>query len=340
MPTLRHEVVSREFIFQDQRPFASCHASTLVALPNGEILAAWFGGSQEGASDVAIWMSRRAYGKWQLPAKVAGQEGVPHWNPVLFQGQDGTLFLFHKTGHKIKDWQTMVIASKDGGYTWTKSETLAEDVGGRGPVKNKPIILVDGTWLAPASIENDEWNAFVDISYDQGGTWAKSEMVPLRRLPSEDAQSSSTKITLPGDLVKGKGVIQPTLWESKPGSVHMLLRSTEGHIYRSDSKNGGRTWCTAYPSGLPNNNSGIDLAKLSFGRLALVYNPVGINWGPRTPLVLALSSDNGQSWKEEIVLEAGEGEYSYPAVVARGEMVHIVYTWKRERIAFWQVRLV
>ena len=60
MPTLRHEVVSREFIFQDQRPFASCHASTLVALPNGEILAAWFGGSQEGASDVAIRMSRRA----------------------------------------------------------------------------------------------------------------------------------------------------------------------------------------------------------------------------------------------------------------------------------------
>lgn len=94
----------------------------------------------------------------------------------------------------------------------------------------------------------------------------------------------------------------------------------------------------AYPSGLPNNNSGIDLAKLASGRLALVYNPVGINWGPRTPLVL--SSDNGQSWEEEIALEAGEGECSYPAIVTQGEMAYMTYTWKRERIAFWQVRLI
>lgn len=63
----------------------------------------------------------------------------------------------------------------------------------------------------------------------------------------------------------GRGVIQPTLWESSPGTVHMLLRSTEGSIYRSDSTDGGVSWCPPYDTGLPNNNSGIDLDRLPNG---------------------------------------------------------------------------
>jgi predicted neuraminidase len=46
--------ISGEFIFE-RAPFPSCHASTLVELAPGELLAAWFGGSDEGRPDVAIW---------------------------------------------------------------------------------------------------------------------------------------------------------------------------------------------------------------------------------------------------------------------------------------------
>ena len=74
----------------------------------------------------------------------------------------------------------------------------------------------------------------------------------------------------------GRGVIQPTLWESIPDQVHMLLRSTEGMIYRSDSKDGGDTWTEAYATELPNNNSGIDMIRSEDGKLFLVYNPVGV----------------------------------------------------------------
>lgn len=37
----------KEYIFGDDRPFLSCHASTLVELDNGDTLAAWFGGTAE-----------------------------------------------------------------------------------------------------------------------------------------------------------------------------------------------------------------------------------------------------------------------------------------------------
>ncbi|MCR8631239.1 sialidase family protein [Paenibacillus radicis (ex Xue et al. 2023)] len=313
-----------EFIFEDERPFLSCHASTLELLPGGEIIAAWFGGTKEKAGDVAIWISHRGNDGWSKPIKVADQENVPHWNPVLFRRPDGILFLYYKVGNDIEHWETLVIQSADNGRSWTVPAPLVDgDRGGRGPVKNKPIVLHNGTIVAPASLE-PAWDAFVDLSSDGGATWTRSETVPIDR--------SSLK------GLKGQGIIQPTLWESEPGILHMLLRSTEGVIYRSDSVDGGRKWRSAYPTELPNNNSGIDLVKLGDGVLALVYNPTqleeGKHKGPRTPLVIRFSNDNGFTWENEMLLDQGEKQYSYPAIIADGDDLYITYTWKRERIAF------
>ena len=68
-------------------------------------------------------------------------------------------------------------------------------------------------------------------------------------------------------------------------------------IYRSDSKDGGNTWTEAYATELPNNNSGIDMIRSEDGKLFLVYNPVGVNWGDRTPISLAVSKDDGKTWE-------------------------------------------
>ncbi len=111
----------KEFIFEDKRPFGSCHASTLAVLPNGDTLAAWFGGSQEGAEDVAIWFAKRTGGKWSYPLKAADREGIPHWNPVLFLSHDRSVFLFYKIGHRIREWSTMFTVSTDDGETWSET---------------------------------------------------------------------------------------------------------------------------------------------------------------------------------------------------------------------------
>ena len=326
-----YNVKSKEHIFEGKKFFPQCHASTLVALDNGDILSAWFAGSYEGHSDVAIWLSKRGQRGWSDPIKVADVEEMPCWNPVLFNDNKGTIFLFYKVGKTIPSWFTMFKTSTDDGDTWSEPKELIKgDTGGRGPVRNKPIILSDNTFLAPASTETEtDWDAFVDISKDGGKTWTKSGMVP------RDA-----------DQFEGKGLIQPTLWESKPGMVHMLIRSTEGFIYRSDSEDNGLSWSKAYPTDLPNNNSGIDLIKLENGALVLVYNPIKGNWAARTPIVCSISYDNGNSWEDELVLEHNEkpkdktdGEFSYPAIVSRGNMVYITYTWKRRSVIFYEIEI-
>ena len=310
----------REHIFGDQRPFAQCHASTLVQLPNDTILSAWFGGTEEGHDDVGIWGCRRSRQQWSEPRLIAKVRQEAHWNPVLFCASDGRLHLFFKVGKNTELWQTWTMVSDDKGTVWSQPRELVPgDYGGRGPVKNKPIILSDGAWLAPASVERRElYDVFVDRSIDNGQTWEATDLIPLDR----------SKVT-------GTGVVQPTLWESGPGYVHMLIRSSSGKICRSDSKDFGRTWSAIYQTGLPNNNSGIDLAKLHNGTLALAYNPVSGDWGERTPLSVALSYDNGKTWPHRLDIETGDGEFSYPAIVPTAKGIAMTYTWNRERIGFW-----
>jgi len=55
-----YKKLAKQFVIPEQRPFVSCHASHLALLPNNEVLAVWFGGSAEGADDVAIWSSIRS----------------------------------------------------------------------------------------------------------------------------------------------------------------------------------------------------------------------------------------------------------------------------------------
>ena len=324
---LAGDLTQHEHAFGENRPFPQCHASTLVQLRNNRFLVAYFAGAHEKAPDVGIWASERWQGRWSAPRKLAKVCDQPHWNPVLFKSPAGPLLLYFKVGPTVAAWRTWMMRSDDEGHSWSEPfELLPEDHVARGPVKNKPIILRDGTVLVPGSDERDGvWRPFVDVSHDGGLTFTSGNLLPV----------SDERIT-------GNGVIQPTLWESRPNHVHMLLRSTCGYVCRADSTDGGRTWSAIYPTELRCINSGIDLVALdSNGSLALVYNPEAPTaeskgaYGPRSPLSVALSFDNGLTWPRSMDLESDKGEYSYPAIIATTRGIAISYTWQRQRVAFW-----
>ncbi len=316
-------------------PTANGHASTL-ALLGSDIMLAWFGGTREGNPDVDIYAARRENGVWQKPFRIAGEDNLQHWNPVFF-AQGDRVDLFYKVGNPIPTWHTRRMRSLDAGKTWSEPvEMVPGDIGGRGPVRNKPLKLASGRILAPASIETEKtWDAFVDISDNGGDVFRKSAFVPLWRKGEKKPEGCEHE---PFEVAK-HGVIQPTLWQSEDGHVHMLLRSTEGFILRSDSADEGETWCPAYSTGLSNNNRGIDCVNLNAGRIFLVMNPVSGNWAARSPITLCVSNDGGETFQELMHLERNPGEYSYPAIVARGNTLYISYTWNRLKMAFWEIEL-
>ena len=82
-----------------------------------------------------------------------------------------------------------------------------------------------------------------------------------------------------------------------------------------------------------------EVIALKDGTQLLVYNHVKPaeslpnGKGARTPLNVALSKD-GKKWFAALVLEDSPvSQYSYPSVIQTADgLVHIVYTWRREKI--------
>ncbi|MBN2280973.1 MAG: exo-alpha-sialidase [Candidatus Marinimicrobia bacterium] len=313
------DVIRNEFLFH-QAPFDQCHASSLVELENGEILAVWFGGTHERHPDVCIWGSKRDHIKWSEPVVLADgfindSLRYPTWNPVLFKTSDNRLYLFYKVGPSPSEWWGVFKTSDNNGDSWSAPVKLQNGL--PGPVKNKPVYLSNGRILSPSSVEkSDHWQAHIEISDDDGKSWSKAQIEPTT----------------------GYKLIQPTLLTLKDGTILALMRSNQNCIVESRSKDLGNSWSKPKKTSVLNPNSGIDNVTLKNGLQVLVYNPAssGKEWFEgRSRLYLAVSTD-GNNWRDVYKLEDhGSGEYSYPAVIESEDgHIHITYTHDRKTINY------
>lgn len=305
-------IVNAEFVFQEV-PFPQCHASTIAESKEG-LVAAWFGGTREKNPDVGIWVSRHDGNTWSSPVEVANgvqseQLRYPCWNPVLHQmPEGGPLLLFYKVGPSPSSWWGMLTQSADAGGHWSTPVKLPERIAG--PIKNKPVLLTDGRLLCGSSTEDAGWRVHMEWTNDSGQTWSRTE-----------ALNDGREIQ----------AIQPAILVHGGQRLQILCRSRgAGKILAAHSADNGTTWSPLEPIELPNPNSGIDAVTLRDGRHLLVYNhtPRG-----RSPLNVAVSED-GARWSAALVLEKKPGEeFSYPAVIQTADgLVHITYTWKRQRV--------
>jgi len=318
-------VLLSEFI-DPQPPYPQAHASTIVELPDGTLAASWFGGSGESRPDVRIWFARRGATGWDRPVAVA--DGImadgrryPTWNPVLFQPPGGTLRLFYKVGPNPRDWWGMAIASADGGRHWGAPQWLPDGV--LGPIKNKPVVARDGSWLSPSSreegsAEDNLWSLRIERSTDRGRTW-----------------QVGARIASPMHIE----AIQPSILSHRDGRLELIARTRQGALAMSWSRDDGRSWSPLAAIDLPNPNAGTDAVTLRDGRQLVVYNhsahaPDRPGDGPRWPLNIGLS-DDGIRWRNVLTLESKPlpDGYAYPAVIqTRDGLVHITYTYNRTHI--------
>jgi predicted neuraminidase len=214
----------------------------------------------------------------------------------------------------------MLITSSDGGKTWSKPVRLQDPL--LGPIKNKPVILADGTWLSPSSTEGtpDGWVAHFERSNDQGRTW---EFI--------------------GPVAKGDGfgleMIQPSILFHPGGKLQALGRTRDGVTASTWSSDQGRSWSPLTKLAVPNTNSGTDAVTLADGRQFLIFNdtappPERKNKGVRYPVNVALSND-GMTWTTVLTLDHAPcaAGYAYPAVIQAADgMIHVTYTFNRQVI--------
>ena len=307
--------VKAEFIYETA-PFPSCHASTIAETKSG-LITAWFGGTRERDPDVCIYVSRHDNGSWTAPQEVAnglgfGDTRLPTWNPVLFQPKNGPLMLFYKVGPSPSTWWGMLTTSTDDGKTWSAPRRLPDGI--LGPIKNKPVQLANGDILSPSSSEGSNgWRVHFERSADGGQTWIASA-------PVNDGKTI--------------GAIQPSILFHGKHKLQVIGRTRQGRMFDIWSKDSGKTWGRMTLTEMPNPNSGTDAVTLQDGRQLLVYNHNPNNKG-RSPLNLAISKD-GKEWFAAMVLEDEPGApngFAYPAMIQTSDgLVHITYTWRREKI--------
>lgn len=330
------------------------HASNLLPCTNGDLLCAWFSGTQEGMSDISIYLSRLPHNSstWSKPINLSGDPERSEQNPVLFEAPDGTLRLFWTAQISGKQNTSIVRQriSKDAGHSWGPVQVLFDQPG---TFIRQPLLVLDnGDWLFP-------------IYYCRSGAgkkWTGNQDISAVKISSDEGRSWK-EFPVPESI----GLVHMNIEQLEDGSLIAFFRSRwADNIYTSYSEDAGRSWAPPVPTILPNNNSSIQATRLQSGRLAITFNRVSAKdsplrrdslydeidtdetepdsnesaptpsqaktreavWGvPRAPLTVALSEDGGGTWPYMLDLETGDGycltndsregknrEYSYPSI--------------------------
>jgi predicted neuraminidase len=299
----------------------SVHSATLAALPGGDRLAFWYGGTDEAKPDVAVYMARYHDGRWQpghcllRPAEVARAESRfvrRVGNPVVHRDAQDRLHLFFVSvgfgGWAGSSLNQMI--SRDEGSTWSAPRRLVTSpfLNLSTLVRNRAVSLADGGFLLP--VYHEMIRKFPEL------LWFDADGKMLR------------KIRMDGQ----HGSLQPCVVPVAAGTAFGFLRDRclgGNHVLWQRTEDGGITWTPPRALDLPNVDSAVTAGRLADGRLLLAYNPTY----DRDELDLAVSAD-GLAWRQLAQLEHGsrDDEFSYPTLLVDGDNIDLCYTWKRKHI--------
>jgi hypothetical protein len=188
--------------------------------------------------------------------------------------------------------------SSDDGATWSAAKMLIEEDAAYYVMNDRLIQLKSGRLLVPVARkagkhEGDKDESLAMLSDDGGASW---------RLSRGRAR-----------LEKPRGMQEPCAVELADGRVRLLARTGAGSIHTSISADGGETWSEPEATTLESPCSALTLRRAPDGRLVCLYNHVKpLHEGaffPRTPLVYALSSDDGATWSAPVVIDASGVEH-------------------------------
>jgi predicted neuraminidase len=332
------------------------HSSSVVELPNGDLLVCWFHGSGERtADDVLINAARWSHttGKWSAPFVLADTPGFPETNPVLFLDSRQRLFFLWPliVAHQ---WETALMKYRistdyqqaSGPPRWEFQDNivlipkdiaaLTKEYAGKtaetpGPLADRAKRLIDhaqgeyfsrmGWFTRTHPLELPSGRILVPM-YSDGYSFGIMAI-------SDDHGYTWTA----SQPIVGAGCIQPSVVLKKDGTLVAYLRDNgpppkRAHI--SFSKDDGVSWTTARDTEIPNPGTSLENIRLRDGNWIMVYNDLERG---RYSLVAALSDDEGATWKWKRHLDGRpdkqiNSQFHYPSVIqAKDGAIHVTYSY-------------
>jgi hypothetical protein len=287
-------VLSRSMVFahpsadpyDPNNRFGYNHAPSVVLMPDTRLLAVWFSGPFEAAVNQLI-LGSFSSDQGQTWSKAFIIQDFPHksdFDPAFIR--DGSrVWFFFSAGRwnrypvvrdealavGVRSFSTYMRYSDDSGRSWSDPVNVCRQRGSR----TNGIKLTTGELLLPMG---DFVGKIASVlkSSDNGKTWK-----------------------LVGRVTTPAGADEPSIAELSSGTILMVLRTVDGYLWTSKSFDRGETWSPAEKTGLTAAATSANVIRMGDGRLVLTHDE---NPRYRTPLTLRVSSDNGTTWSEPLVL--------------------------------------
>jgi len=290
------------------------HGSTIVELPNGDLLAAWFQGSGERwADDVAIMGARLRAGKnkWTRPFVMADVPEFPDINPILFLDPQDRLWLMWYTVI-ANQWETSLpkyrisenYMASDGPPEWSWQDVLHVKPGDPAERGIQP----DDRFVKSVERQVEEYAKYISnnstmpqqIVQSLVDRWkedllskARGENM-IRKGRLYDEQGGSTEQQL------GYAYFRRVGWQTKNKAVIIDGKRIIVPLYSDGfsfslmaiTDNCGRNWKFSEPLVGPGNIQA-SIAKKADGSLVAYMRDNGL---PPKRLHISTSKDNGLTW--------------------------------------------
>ncbi|MEQ1861067.1 MAG: exo-alpha-sialidase [Chthoniobacteraceae bacterium] len=297
----------------------------LECTAKGRVFVSWFsGGPKEPAPENTVLLCySNDQGKTFTEPQAVGlpKDGTRCFDPTLWINPKGRLWYIFNRGNKD-------TAQHD---VWAR---ICDDPDATPPVfgpefrvgfdvpfafrMNKVTVLSSGEWIMPVTLAlnpvhgwstgyNDQQEPTlhgVGISTDEGRNWK-----------------------LHGAVKSRPWALENMITELTHGRLWMLIRTSSGFLWESHSADKGRTWSEARASTIANPGSRFFIRRLASGKLLLVNH---YKFTGRSHLTAQLSTDDGATWNDGLLLDDRKG-VSYPdGVQDRDGLIWITYDRDRQ----------
>ncbi|MBR6030273.1 MAG: exo-alpha-sialidase [Clostridia bacterium] len=268
---------------------------------------------------------------WSKPVRIVRADTLQAMNVMsvsLLRMLNGDIGLFYLVR---KSWTDMYIAlqcSGDDGLTWSEPVRCSTRTGYFVMNNDRVIRTSSGRILIPAAEHKNSLDAQGRVklapasatfffSDDDGMTWNEAE--------------TELRLSYP---VCRSGLQEPGAVELHPGQLYGWARTDLGRQYEFHSADDGLHWTEAVPSRFTSPLSPMSIRRLQNRQLMAIWNPVPVTnlihksrvTDCRTPLVYALSKNNGTDWSAPVVVEDNPNAgYCYTAMLPQRDAVLLAY---------------